>query len=646
MCGSIIPVIVYIVQTPYGNVIQLLYSGVPILQNDREHGSTYIMDIFLILLFLVILLIVAWALFGKGDTAESIESEADREAQLRRRASDQVIEEQFPSHEQTHPKRRKADRSQATETTEQEEVDDDFKLPYSVDEIISDTSQFRIYKRTLINSEIYAKKGDFETAISLYDGVNERINDINTNRKIETNIQYLKNFREFKEKEKKEEEVLAKKMKHRRGNEIRVSLDGPLTIPDKIQIGLATPIQNIDQQQKIDIDKIVEEITKKILDSKVLENKQDQETRKYINEIEDLKDGIKELIDSNKKLDSLSVEDIAEKNLELEKKIDELSRIKEDLQKLEDVSSLKDSFSRLDELSDFKDKLDKINDKVSRLEEKESSLMHGPIPESDRKPAIIEARYESPIPVTLDPKPILELLEKLPRQQTQEPKILEAPEISEPAAPEVTSAPEEQVPETMKKETEEIDQNILKREKEAEAEEEWELLSRYGKDSNEDTLTDEDIYAKILEEDSRDKIQDSIEILGEDKNKSDDGPLGISDAEYDKKQREEEEFYEKFLKHERRIRKELPILKVTYDFSRLPDEFSLSRDKNILEYSFYRYKPILEKANGFIKTRHVRDALNYYKTVLQQNIPPEFKVMIRKNINDLTEYLEKYLSSN
>jgi hypothetical protein len=615
---------------------------------DREHGSTSAMDIFLILLFLFILIIVAWALFGKGDGADTGESEADREAQLRRRVADQEIEELYPSHDPARPRRRKADHAQSTETAEQEDVDDDFKLPYSVDEIISDTSQFRIYKRTLVNSEIYAKKGDFETAISLYDGVNERINDINTNRKIETNIQYLRNFREFKEKEKKDEESLANKMKHRRGNEIRLSIDGPLTIPDKIQIGLTAPIQKDEQQHKIDTDKIVEEITKKILDSGIFDSQQEQESRKYINEIEDIKDGLKELIDSNKKQDALSVEDIAKKNRELEEKIDELSRIKDELQRLEDLSRQRDESITSDEFSKFKEKLEKIDNKVSRLEEigQEPHPRYEPIPESDRKPTIIEARYESPIPVTLDPKPILELLNNLPRQRTPEPRVLDVPETPGPAVPQDTSHEKPSAPEMVSKEKEDIDQNIIKREKEAEPEEEWELLSRYGKDNDDETLTDEDIYAKILEDDSREKIQDSIEILGEDKKSSDEGPLGISNAEYDKKQQEEEEFYEKFLKHERRIRKELPILKVTYDFSRLPDEFSLSRDKNILEYSFYRYKPILEKANGFIKTRHVRDALNYYKTVMQQNIPPEFKVMIRKNINDLTEYLEKYLSTD
>jgi hypothetical protein len=55
---------------------------------------------------------------------------------------------------------------------------------------------------------------------------------------------------------------------------------------------------------------------------------------------------------------------------------------------------------------------------------------------------------------------------------------------------------------------------------------------------------------------------------------------------------------------------------------------------------------MLEKAGELIKKRRVREAIDYYKVVMGQNIPPEFKMMIRKNINDLTEYLEKYLSAD
>ncbi len=122
--------------------------------------------------------------------------------------------------------------------------------------------------------------------------------------------------------------------------------------------------------------------------------------------------------------------------------------------------------------------------------------------------------------------------------------------------------------------------------------------------------------------------------------------MDLDDREFTIKQQEEERFYEKFLKNTKRKARELPILKVSYDFSKLPDEFSLAREKNILEYSYYKYKPMLDRAGEFIRHRKVKDAINYYKVVMSQNIPPEFRVMIRKNMNDLTEYLEKFLSSD
>lgn len=54
---------------------------------------------------------------------------------------------------------------------------------------------------------------------------------------------------------------------------------------------------------------------------------------------------------------------------------------------------------------------------------------------------------------------------------------------------------------------------------------------------------------------------------------------------------------------------------------------------------------MLEKAGDYIKRRRVKDALNYYKVILDQNIPKEFKTMVQKNVNDLNEYLEKYMNS-
>ena len=93
-------------------------------------------------------------------------------------------------------------------------------------------------------------------------------------------------------------------------------------------------------------------------------------------------------------------------------------------------------------------------------------------------------------------------------------------------------------------------------------------------------------------------------------------------------------------------KKELPILRVSYNFSRLPDEFTLSTDKNYLEFSFYKFKPLLEKAGDLVKRRKVKDAINYYKVVMDQDIPPEFKEMLGQNIHDLNEYLTKYYTSD
>jgi hypothetical protein len=180
--------------------------------------------------------------------------------------------------------------------------------------------------------------------------------------------------------------------------------------------------------------------------------------------------------------------------------------------------------------------------------------------------------------------------------------------------------------------------------KEEDGPEEIEVLSQSQKEEELDGLSDEDIFEKILKDDYSKKKDEDFEIVGYQKEqKNADGD--IIDKEQEEKEKEEENFYRKFLRHGKRVRRELPILKVSYDFSKLPDEFSLSKDQNILQFSFYKYKPMLEKANELIKIRNVRDAINYYNVVKEQNIPPEFKVMLNKNIGELTEYIEKYLST-
>ncbi len=88
-----------------------------------------------------------------------------------------------------------------------------------------------------------------------------------------------------------------------------------------------------------------------------------------------------------------------------------------------------------------------------------------------------------------------------------------------------------------------------------------------------------------------------------------------------------------------------PFLTLTYDFSKIPHSFRLSKNYSIMEYSYYKYKPMLMKAQEFARRKMLKNALNYYRVIKSQNIPPELKKMINRNILDITEFLEKYLMS-
>ncbi len=607
------------------------------------------MNYLLLALIFIILIITAWALMGRGEAGEA-GAEVPPEKQFRRRATDQEIEKAFPE-EKLQRGRRASDRAAGAPRGEGggETADggdgatgEDFKLPYSADEIIPESSRFRIYTRTLLNSEIYAQKGDYDTAISLYQGVNERINDESTNRKIDANIAYLNNYRDFSEKRRKEKEAISKQFQERRGNEIRVSIDGPLTIPEKIQIGVATPIQNIEKDKQIDIDKIVEEITSKLMGSDMFARGSKAGPRPLPEQAI-----ARPLPDEH--AERARAKDIPETALKDQENA--LRGLQDKLKIIEDrvEDAARDSA--------------RARDDIRRMKEIEEAAMAASAREADRGPSITAPKYSSPIPVTLDTKPIIDLLNKLPARQVPEATPMKPPPSTwdaRPAASQATTpsakargaegtgkeapSPAARGGGEAERSKEAVDREINT--SEGEGPEDYELFSEYLKDGKDDTdggLSDADIFEKILQED-REKIQDSFEIRGERRDRGE-GAYDISDDEYERKRRDDERFYEKFLKHEKRIRKELPILRVTYDFSRLPDEFSLSKDKNILEYSLYKYKPLLEKAEEFIKRRRVRDAINYYRTVMSQNVPPEFKVMIRKNIDDLTEYLEKYLAS-
>ncbi len=86
-----------------------------------------------------------------------------------------------------------------------------------------------------------------------------------------------------------------------------------------------------------------------------------------------------------------------------------------------------------------------------------------------------------------------------------------------------------------------------------------------------------------------------------------------------------------------------PFLTLTYDFGKIPHSFKLSKNYSIMEYSYYKYKPMLIKAQEFARRKMLKNALNYYRVIKSQNIPPELRKMINRNIKDITEFMEKYL---
>ena len=86
-----------------------------------------------------------------------------------------------------------------------------------------------------------------------------------------------------------------------------------------------------------------------------------------------------------------------------------------------------------------------------------------------------------------------------------------------------------------------------------------------------------------------------------------------------------------------------PFITITYDFAKIPHGFYLSKDHNILEYAYYKYKPMLVKAQKFIRKKQITRALNYYRVIRDQQIPDALRDMIDRNIRDISEYLEKYL---
>ena len=557
------------------------------------------MNIILIIILLIIVFILIWALMG-GRTSALEETEGDslqQEATFRRRASDKKIEREYP--DERTPRRRKSDL--ATESpSETDEAAAPFALPYPAEEIIPDTSQFRIYRRTLLNSEVYAGRGDYAIAISLYEGVKSRIRDVKTREKIDANIEYLTQYKKRKEDEARKKEEQAKRgmlgEQSQPGGEIKIMLGGSFpesininSLPETIHIGVIDPTKNLN----------IEALEKTI-------------TQNFRKDIADIRSDI----------DRIKGMPPAEAAAAQAKLIEALAGVKAGLDRIqaargplrsEDIDTIKqegtaaakdDALARQREAADS---LAEIKNEFSDLTGKLNKTLSSSLAAPERASALAAA-FEATHPsggISRGEGP---------------------PSGSIPAATGFTR--EERV----------------KRRTEADEGDEFELLSEYGKEQTGEEPSDEEIFAKILSDDRKEKAKEDFEILGEKKEARND--LIASAEERTLQQMEDESFYRQLLSKTRRKKRELPVLKVTYDFTKLPDEISLSREKNIIEYAFYKYKPMLEKANDYIKKRKVRDAINYYKVVMSQNIPPEFKAMIRKNLDDLTEYLEKYLTSD
>ncbi|PKL37254.1 MAG: hypothetical protein CVV44_16605 [Spirochaetae bacterium HGW-Spirochaetae-1] len=536
------------------------------------------MNTLLIIILFLIIVILIWALFGgekEADTTGRGSTATPPEQMFRKRAADREIEEEFPEDAFKH--RRKSDRQTVPNVNEPDET---FRLPYLADDIISDSSRLRVYKRTLINSEIYAGKGDFTTAISLYEGVHARTRDTDVRFKIDADIEYLRNYKVKKEKDNRRMDREKMLQEHGKKQEFRFTLDGPQTL----NIGV------LDPKEKITADQIAQKVSEQL--KQELASEQKEEMKKIRESIELFKDENSRRL---KELEQLQKGEVGDDSSRIKKEIDELNALKDNLNKLGD----------------------RLNDGLSK------------IPETDRNRLLSEARFDKPF----DPKPIMDLLSKIPDKDDMEKALSKERGVE---SPQGKGAPDESRSLEEKKE--------IKEKYSEDDEEELELLQDVVHPKDQDQLTDEEIFEKLIRENRDKSIEDDIEILGE--KKEDISEFDILNKDTKNERREDERFYRNLLATEKRYKKELPILKVSYDFNKLPDEVSLSREKNLMEYSFYKYKPMLEKAHEFIQKRQVRDAINYYKVVLGQNIPPEFKAMIRRNISDLTEYLEKYLTGD
>jgi hypothetical protein len=654
------------------------------------------LSIFLAVLFIIILLIPLWALLGGGSDEEkkTVSSEPglpvfpDRRAGDRKSDIEKEIEDEIKEKPQ---KRRRSDDGDSVD------VQEDFSLPHKSGEIIPEGSPLEIYSKAISNIEHYIKRGDFESAISLYEGIQSRIGDEEVRNKIEENIDYLYNYQHLSAT-RKEERI--KQEKKEEENRIKLSISGD-ELKDNIRISMAPA--------EIDIEKIAERVKSKIASntaesgseelnslrkeiaglknalSEINEEKEEEKNQKSeelsgkLDEISELKNALSEISRINAEYNASAIAESIKHGLdsrhlsEIETLKKEIEQLKQQPEKDKEPQQLQDTEAITEEISALQKEIERLNDEKSHLQKIDDKVVNL-LDQYKKDSDSIEKREKELLKVEISnlKNELLNLAEsiqsiKAPDQSTDKPatvehdlnketidKIDETQQLESPAN--ISSPDQLQKQETPAITTERVPEKKAKEEEK----DEFETLQDIVHGKKTDEPTDDEIMASILksaadENSLKNKAPEKIEESEEKNNEYEiRGPKGEiqQDIDIDKllyspqpKTYEDEQFYSSFMERYAPKRKELPILRVTYAFDKLPDRNTLSREQNVLEYSFYKYKPMLEKAGDYIKRRRVKDALNYYKVILDQNIPNEFKTMVQKNVNDLNEYLEKYMNS-
>ena len=580
-------------------------------------------------------------------------------------------------------------------------------MPHSPADIFPDDSPFVMYRRAAENADASAHKGDFKTSRELYHGITSRIQNDDIQSKVQDDLDYMDNYEQIITKHKKERKQTEEKA---RNNEIRVSLAGPVGLTDRIQIGITPPTTdppfNVDKiadeiterlvtgdmmrQYRQQFDSLKQELSR-ITEETV----RPQSPAPAVSEPASFSNTAPPEI-SSAALEQISrlKEDVARLSHEmaLRDSMDNANRHRTGVEQPEPAGSspvpseqynhepagagrdASDTTSNQSEVEHLRKEIDNLKNNMlsmyagmqnSGLQIPEAHIAEARIADvhvPEARPTMIEARYTEPVEIKLADN-IIDILKNIPRdsgtampvppggtgysapqeennaapilppaeaEKAEEEQALAAAEkfLTEPPKPPAQPAPPVQTAAVPPAKNEPKDDGM----------DEFDLLKDIEQGEQFDEPSEEDIYERLLKSGTRDKNEnnESFEIQGDKKQA----------AGFKSMTTQEEKFYEKFFDNGRSKKRELPILHVSYNFSRLPDEFSLSRDKNVLEHTFYKYKPMLETANEFIKKRRVKDALNYYKVIMDQNVPAELKVMLRQNIRDLNEYLEKYLTAD